>query len=129
MSNFSKNKCSHGIEHKEVLGTALCVCCLHCQKENEGLKKELEEQARLLGAGGSRELALQARIQEMEKEWGKDRQRLVDAKKEIESLRETVRLQSLERWEWSEKKTKLIREGADAEIRVLNKEIEDLRRK
>ena len=42
-----KNKCSHKAIHKEVLGTVLCVCCSHCQKENWELQRMVAE---LLGA-------------------------------------------------------------------------------
>lgn len=36
-------KCDHEVEHKEVLGYVLCVCCNHCQKENEKLNKIMKQ--------------------------------------------------------------------------------------
>jgi hypothetical protein len=35
--------CSHGVDHKEVLGHSLCVCCIHCQEENAALKEKLTQ--------------------------------------------------------------------------------------
>lgn len=35
-------KCSHKVTHKEVLGLSLCVCCKHCQSQNQQQKKDMQ---------------------------------------------------------------------------------------
>lgn len=50
--------CSHGAEHKEVLGHVLCVCCSHCQAELSKLSGSLQEMKNLHAEVSGRNVTL-----------------------------------------------------------------------
>ena len=66
----------------------LCEENKQLRAENEKLKAELAEQARIVGMGAERELALLAKAERLEKELAEQGERIAELKKECERFRQ-----------------------------------------